>query len=756
MKNIAKSVLLSSLLIGSLGSSISLNAAVDISVIDNKIAYSADKSDGILKTVYIYKNGKYIQASNSYSGIINGTDSAKYQVIAVVEKDGKTNYISTIKDIELGFKNIIPTASLEMTLNNKILSFSNNNSKDIDGSIINRGFYIYDSTGKCIKSVVGNSSTYNFSSLSNGKYQIISWVKDNSGDIGTKSDFFDIKDSGNNYTEGVKSSNIVYKTDKQMSYNYSFHNKIGTYAAYEQGWTGKGVKVAILDSGIDWNHTDLNDNIKGVYSILSYNDIAISGFDDNKHGTMVAGIIGAEANGTGVLGVAYEADLYSIKVLNSTGSGNFSSVAEGLKKATELKAKVVNISIGGISSYNNTDINQIYKNAIASDTSIVVAAGNQNQMCSNANGVISGCSYPAVLPLYNPELITGNGGFIVVGSIDKNGNKASYSNSAGALKDFFMVAPGGNVSTGEVVYTTTTGGGYAPNYGTSFSAPMVTGAVALLAQKYPYLKGSDIANILFASATDLGAVGVDDVFGHGALNVEKAMQPIGTLKLPTSKNISSATVSPNTTGLATSASMNIDINLNNILVLDSYNRGFSTKISKSKNEESYSKNDFKIMEDVYGTRFIIGLDEEKQNALVGYKVYSDDFNSLKVMISKENSVFGSKGTGATYVDGSTYYGTVEYSYNDFSASFTYGYSNPEFGGYFKDMSTISGYGADVNYKFGNFKIGSELPMRVKKGSYTSEVPNLRASDGSIESELSNSSLRTETDYKVYLKYELSF
>lgn len=753
MKNIAKSVLGSLLLLGSV--STNLNASVNISVVDNKIVYNTTDT-GLLKKVYIYKNGKFVQASDTLNGTINGTDSAKYQVIAVIEKNGKLEYVSTIQDITLGSRNILPTAELELSLNGKILTFNNNKSSDADGTISSSGFYIYDSTGKCIKVINGSSSTYDFSSLGNGKYQIISWVIDNSGDKSIKSMFFDVKESSINYTEGVKSTNLVKKDDKQLNYTHSFHNKIGTWAAYEQGWTGNNVKVAILDSGIDWNHTDLNDNIIGVYSVLSYNDVAISGFDDNKHGTQVAGIIAAEANGTGVLGVAYDADIISIKVLNDKGLGSFSSVAEGLKIATAQDAKVVNISIGGLSSYNNEEINKVYKNAIASDTSIIVAAGNQNSMCTNNNGVISGCSYPAVIPIYNPELLTGVGAFIVVGSVDKNGNKASYSNSAGILKDFFMVAPGGNISTGEVVYTTTTGGGYSGNYGTSFAAPMVAGAFALLAQKFPYLTGAQIRDILFASATDLGAVGVDEIYGHGLLNIVKAMQPIGTLKIPTTKSVNGASVPIGVTGLLTSASMEIDIKLDSILLLDSFNRGFKTKVTKRKNDESYSKNDFKRVDNIEGTNFIVGMDEEKQNIMLGYTVYKNDEHSLKVLASIEDDVFGSSGTGATFMKGNTYYGTLEYSYNDFNISGTYGYSNPEFGGYFQEVTTIHGFGADVNYEFGNFKVGAELPMRVQKGEYKSEVPVWRNDNGDIETEVTNSSLKAKTDYKLYVKYEMNF
>lgn len=721
---------------------------VDIFVKDNKIQYSGSIDSGIVKNIFIYKNGRYIQAETNMNGVINDTASANYQVIFVINNNGKTEYVSVKQDITLGAKNIAPSSQLELSLSNTILNFSNAKSSDSDGNIVQRGFYIYDSTGKCIKVINGSSGNFDFSSFSDGKYQIISWVIDNAGDKSYTSEFFNIDKNKTNYTLGKPSEIfIVDKTNKEYYSSYSFHDKIGSSYAYAQGWTGAGVKVAVLDSGIDYNHIDLKDNIIGVYSTQAY---STTGYDDYGHGTMVAGVIAAEKNDAGIMGVAYDADIISIKVLNNLGKGSWAIVSEGVKIATQQNAKVANLSLGGTYTGDTSTWIQTYKDAVNSDTSLVIAAGNNNTMCTTSStGSLTGCSYPAALPLLYPELLNGTGAWIVVGSVDKNGNKSSYSNSAGLMKDFFIVALGGNVSTGEIIYSTKPDNSYGYTYGTSLAAPMVTGAFALLAQKYPYLKGADIRDILFVSATDLGTQGVDEIYGHGELNIQKAMQPIGTLNIPTTRSLSTNKITLSSTSLTTGSAMSLNMDLSSVLVLDSYNRAFNVNIKNQQNENYYSIKDFKEFE---LKKFLIGLNEEKQTFMLGYNF--EDI--VKVKLSKEDNVFGSKGSGATKLDGVTYYGTLESSYENLTFSLTAGYSNPEVGGLFKDVSSIKGLGADINYKFGNFKIGFETPMRVLKGSIDTEIPTARASDsfGEIISEINSNSLKGSFEGKVYFQYEI--
>lgn len=734
-----------------------LSADINISFDNNKVNYSlTDMSQYKIQNVFLYKNNQFVGAANinNSTGSFSTIDSAKYQVIVVaIDQNGKTQYLSKIQDIKTSVVNLAPTANVSLITNKNTLSLSGL-SIDKDGSITKEGFYIYDLNGKLIKTFDSNTASID---LNNGKYQIITYAIDDKGEKSYKSEYitinYDSSVSSVNYTLGT-SSNKYFKnaSDKEYYSSYSFHDKIGSWAAYEQGWTGNGVKVGILDSGIDRNHSDLNDNIVGVYSVLNYSAAASQGFDDYRHGTQVAGVIAAEKNGSGVLGVAYEADIISVKVLNQSGSGTYANVGAGAKIATDTGAKVTNISSGGSFSLDTSMYVSGFDYAVSKDNSLIFAAGNQGTKCTYNGTSYSGCNFPGALPLIYPELLQKTGAWIVVGSVDKNGNMSSYSNTAGLQKDFFMVAPGGNVSTAEMIYTTKPGETYGYTYGTSFAAPMVTGAFALLAQKYPFLTGAQIRDILFSTATDLGTSGVDDVFGHGALNIVKAMQPIGTLNVKTTqfnttKNIGSVIGS----GLVQSTSMDLNISdLNSVLAVDSYNRGFNVNMNSKPIEHKYDVSDFTQFE---AKKFITGFDEEKQAILIGY-----NFDYFNIKVSYEKNVFGSEGSGITTLKGNTFYTTIEtdLGFDGFKFSNTIGYSKPEVAGMFTDITEVYGLSQDVSYSFGNFTIGVKTPMRVIKGELTSNIPTVQASSGDILDNTQTTSLKVDSDYKVYAKYEIKF
>src|SRR5207249_2159422 len=112
-------------------------------------------------------------------------------------------------------------------------------------------------------------------------------------------------------------------------------------------------------------------------------------------------------------------------------------------------------------------------------------------------------------------------------AVDANNNIASFSNRAGDTAAWFLVAPGVRVAS------TYLNNQYAYMSGTSVSTPIVSGAAALIKQLWPTLRADQVANILFITATDLGAPGIDAVYGRGLLNVEKALQPVGTVTTST-------------------------------------------------------------------------------------------------------------------------------------------------------------------------------------------------------------------------------
>ena len=107
---------------------------------------------------------------------------------------------------------------------------------------------------------------------------------------------------------------------------------------------GDGVKVAIIDTGIDYTHSDLNDSYKGGYDFVNNDDDPM---DDAGHGTHCAGIVAAEDNGAGVVGVAPEAYLYGVKVLDSGGSGYWSDVIAGIDWSVQNDMQIISTSLGG-------------------------------------------------------------------------------------------------------------------------------------------------------------------------------------------------------------------------------------------------------------------------------------------------------------------------------------------------------------------------------------------------------------------------
>jgi len=215
-----------------------------------------------------------------------------------------------------------------------------------------------------------------------------------------------------------------------------------------QATAGSAVKVAILDTGIDLNHSDLKDNIKGNFNAINPRK---SGQDDNGHGTHVAGTVAAVNNDIGVIGAAPEAYLYAVKVLKSDGSGWLSDLIEGLGWCINNQMQIVNMSLG--SSGDNQSFHDAITAAYNAGIVLVAAAGN--------NGATGGAiDYPGK---YQET--------IAVSAIDQNDMLSSFS-SYGPEVD--LAAPGSNI------YSTYNNNYYKYLSGTSMATPHVSGVVALI------------------------------------------------------------------------------------------------------------------------------------------------------------------------------------------------------------------------------------------------------------------------------------
>ncbi|MRH41201.1 S8 family serine peptidase [Aquibacillus halophilus] len=254
--------------------------------------------------------------------------------------------------------------------------------------------------------------------------------------------------------------------------------------SWKQGYTGNGVKVAVLDTGIS-THDELT--IAGGVSTVDYTD---SWEDDNGHGTHVSGIIAAQpeittVNGIDVVGLAPNVDLYAVKILDNTGSGNLQDILEGLDWAIANEMDILNLSIGsiGYSKLLEQMINDAYDKGII----LVAASGN--------DGLENSVHYPAKFT-----------NVIAASSVSELLNISDFS-STGNEVDFS--APGENI------ISTFTKGIYASQSGTSQATPHVTGMLALLKEKYPHSTNSELKVLLSLNAKDLGVPGQDPYYGYG-------------------------------------------------------------------------------------------------------------------------------------------------------------------------------------------------------------------------------------------------
>ena len=310
-------------------------------------------------------------------------------------------------------------------------------------------------------------------------------------------------------------------------YNWSTTvNQLGMRGIHARGILGQGVIVGVLDTGINMANPEFRNNshvLAGYNVVDGSSDVT----DTIGHGTHVSGIIGAPGNGTGMYGVAPEASLLMVKIF-SGGTASATNINRGIDYAVAHGARVINMSLGAPSPTGESSLRQA---TAANNTVIVVAAGNES---------MSVPSWPA---RYAKESWA-NGTMIAVGAVDSNKKLASFSNKAGDTAMYYLVAPGVNIISS---YST----GYAYLSGTSMATPAVSGAAALITGYWPYLHANQVVSILLNTADDLGAPGVDSVYGHGMLNVNRALSPIGSYSYRRMQG-GRITVSLSTPGVASS------------------------------------------------------------------------------------------------------------------------------------------------------------------------------------------------------------
>lgn len=253
----------------------------------------------------------------------------------------------------------------------------------------------------------------------------------------------------------------------------------------------RGVRVAILDTGIDLDHPDLR-----VAGDVSFVDYAVNGDDDNGHGTMVAGVIAALDNGAGVVGVAPEVELYAVKVLDGDGNGNGNSILGGLEWAIDNRMQVIVMSFGSTMTLSREITAALDR---ASQAGIVLVAGAGNT--GDQGVVFAPASHNAV---------------IAVGATDQQDVRAEFSATGPSLE---LMAPAVGI------VSTLSGGGYGIGDGTSLAAPYVAGVAALLISA-GVTDSAEVREILQDTAHDLGSPGWDTEHGYGSTAIAEAVAAV--------------------------------------------------------------------------------------------------------------------------------------------------------------------------------------------------------------------------------------
>jgi hypothetical protein len=274
--------------------------------------------------------------------------------------------------------------------------------------------------------------------------------------------------------------------------------------------------VGVVDSGIDPAHPEFIGNLSPLSAdIVPGRGVLVPA---STHGTEVAGLIAAKKNNIGVHGVAYDATLLMVRA-DTPGSCNPScafsntNIATAIDYAVANGAKVINFSQAGNQSPTGPLLAALQRAANAG-VIMVFAAGNDGDTLPDASSRFAASA-------------DAKGLGIIAGASTNTNAIATFSDRAGTTMDSYVVAPGVNVrTTGDGTSTVIVSG-------TSFSAPMVAGAAALLLDKFPNLSGAEVVRILIDTAADLGTPGHDTIFGAGLVDLAAALAPQGALSLPT-------------------------------------------------------------------------------------------------------------------------------------------------------------------------------------------------------------------------------
>lgn len=361
-------------------------------------------------------------------------------------------------------------------------------------------------------------------------------------------------------------STVNYNTAEYQRSSTSYH---GAITAYQQGASGAGIMVGIVDSGV----SDPNGELGSRLSSLSRDFAGNSSFaDESGHGTSIAQVIAGARNNQYSMGMAWGATVLALRTdtpgscatkdADNKSGCTFSNnaLAGAIDYARQQGARVINMSLGGGAASNA--LTQAVSRATAAGIIVVISSGNDKEAAPDA------LARSLAAPTISRGLV------IIVTSVDRSDARSSFANGAQGYEQVTISALGERVLSFDQ-----TGTQYLYS-GTSYAAPQVSGAVALIAQAFPNLSAAQIVQLILSTARDAGASGTDAMFGQGILDVARAFQPVGTTSLagsaiPVSMTGSSTLSSAmgDATGATGVGTQSLDA-----VILDGYGRAFGVDL----------------------------------------------------------------------------------------------------------------------------------------------------------------------------------
>lgn len=360
--------------------------------------------------------------------------------------------------------------------------------------------------------------------------------------------------------------------------NSTYLDGISADGAYALGATGNGINIAIVDDGISETSSELSGRVRDYIDTTGY--YPSGGLAD--HGTSVASIAAAVRDGTGIHGVAFNSYLYDINVFTKSATGDVSAsdadigsalniVAGNNPAYSSVNARIANMSLAGDGGFSSSTLAAM-RSVAAADRIMVISSGNDG----NAQPA------PTALAVTDPNI---GPSMLIVGAVDGTGTIAGFSNRAGSYGDYFVVAPGQNL------VTAARDGGYVYFSGTSAATPVVSGALAVLANAYPFLTGPQLVALIKQTADDLGAPGVDAVYGSGLVNLTTAMNPVAPLVMTVGNTVDAVTAPLSAATVATGSVLG-GFKGGHTILLDAYRRAYTVPLDNFTTQRASLFDDF--------------------------------------------------------------------------------------------------------------------------------------------------------------------